>query len=92
INNSDQHRRTTFLGEYYTDTVFPRVHLMGYNAVRNERYKYIHYVDLDGADELYDLREDPYELKNLISDPAYAEVLIQMTGELEQQLTATGFQ
>lgn len=91
FNNNVKDWRTSFLVEYYTDTVFPRVHMMGYKAVRNERYKYIHYLDLRGADELYDLQEDPYELKNLFGDPAYAEVLTQMMGEMEQQFALTNF-
>jgi len=42
---------------------------MGYQAMRTRRWKYIHYRDLNGADELYDLEKDPYEMENLISDP-----------------------
>jgi arylsulfatase A-like enzyme len=41
---------------------------MGYKAVRTRRWKYIHYVDLANADELYDLKTDPYELDNRIGD------------------------
>lgn len=62
--------REAFLIEYYSDRVFPWVVNMGYQAVRTERWKYIHYVELDGMDELYDLRSDPFELTNLIADPA----------------------
>jgi N-acetylglucosamine-6-sulfatase len=62
--------RKSFLIEYHTDTVFPRLREMGYRAVRTSRYKYIHYVDLEGMDELYDLKEDPYEMKNVISNPS----------------------
>ena len=62
-------KRDAVLIEYYSDTVFPRVRKMGYQAVRTERWKYIHYRDLEGADELYDLRTDPFELKNRIQDP-----------------------
>jgi uncharacterized sulfatase len=36
------------------------------------------------ARELYDLRKDPYELKNVAEDPAYAEVV----KELDQRLMA----
>src|SRR4029079_10970941 len=54
--------------EYYTDTVFPRMHKMGYVALRTERWKLIHYKELPGADELYDLQSDPYELKNVATD------------------------
>lgn len=83
--------RTSFLVEYYSDTVFPRIVNMGYKAVRNERYKYIHYVDLDGMDELYDLQTDPYELKNIINDPASAEILNEMKDELKIQLESTSY-
>lgn len=79
--------RTSFLVEYYSDTVFPRIVNMGYKAVRNERYKYIHYEELSGMDELYDLANDPYELKNVIQDPQLEQVLGEMKAELEKQLT-----
>jgi len=74
--------RTSFLIEYYTDTVFPRVLTMGYKAVRTQRYKYIHYTDLEGMDELYDLKVDPYEMKNLIDDPGAQSTLKQLKAEL----------
>jgi N-acetylglucosamine-6-sulfatase len=61
--------RQEFLIEYYSDKVFPRIQNMGYQAVRTERWKYIHYRDMSGADELYDLAKDPYELTNRIGDP-----------------------
>ncbi len=79
--------RTSFLIEYYSDTVFPRIVNMGYKAVRNDRYKYIHYTDLQGMDELYDLQEDPYELKNIISDPKSAHLLLEMQGLLTSELS-----
>ena len=58
--------RQSVLIEYYSDTVFPRIRNMGYQAVRTERYKYIDYLELAGMDELYDLQADPYELDNLV--------------------------
>lgn len=60
--------------EYFSDTVFPRVLKMGYHAVRDEQFKYIQYIDLAGMDELYDLKADPYELKNLAGDTTYSAV------------------
>ena len=66
--------RSAFLAEYYSDTVFSRIRTMGYQAVRTDRYKYIHYTDLDGMDELYDLVVDPSEMENLFADPAHAEL------------------
>ena len=76
--------RTSFLIEYYTDTVFPRVLKMGYKAVRTQRYKYIHYTELDGMDELYDLVADPYEMKNLMGDPRSQTVLNELKRELRR--------
>jgi len=74
--------KDSLLIEYYTDTVFPRVLNMGYKAVRTGRYKYIHYTDLEGMDELYDLKNDPYEMKNLVGDPALRPTLARMKAEL----------
>jgi len=86
INNQASDWRTSILIEYYSDTVFPRIVTMGYKAVRNERYKYIHYLELPDADELYDLQEDPYELKNRIGDPELKEVLEELKTLLLQKV------
>ena len=64
--------RHSFLIEYFSDTVFPRVRNMGYHAVRTERWKYIHYNELAEMDEFYDLESDPFEMRNLIDEPAGA--------------------
>ena len=81
--------RSSFLIEYYSDKVFPRVVQMGYKAVRNQRWKYIHYLELAEMDELYDLQTDPYELKNLIQQPGAAKQLSAMRTELERLLQET---
>jgi arylsulfatase A-like enzyme len=60
---------------------------MGYKAVRDERWKYIHYLDHENSDELYDLQSDPYELKNQIGNAAIAAEAERMKNELKQ-LTA----
>jgi len=57
--------RDAFLIEYYSDTVFKRMDRMGYDAVRTKYWKYIHYRELRGADEIYDMVGDPCELLNL---------------------------
>jgi len=59
-------RRDAVWIEYYSDTVMPRIRNMGYQAVRTNRWKYIQYRELQGMDELYDLRRDPYEMTNVI--------------------------
>jgi len=47
----------------------------------SNRYKYI-FNDRD-MDEFYDLKEDPYEMNNLIDDQNYAEILTDMKNRLE---------
>ncbi|MBP7141828.1 MAG: sulfatase-like hydrolase/transferase [Opitutaceae bacterium] len=79
--------REAFLIEYYTDTVFPRVRNMGYQAVRTNDWKYIHYVDLKDADELYDMNRDPYEMRNLIGNAKLAD---RMKAKLIQVRAETG--
>jgi arylsulfatase A-like enzyme len=79
--------RTSFLVEYDSDTVFPRVQNMGYTAVRTARYKYIHYNELSGMDELYDLQADPYEMKNRIADSAAQATLREMQAELKKLMS-----
>lgn len=81
--------RSSFLIEYTTDIVFPRMLKMGYDAVRTERYKFIRYRELDGMNELYDLQADPYELANLITAPSAAGVRRQMEAELQGILAAS---
>lgn len=81
--------RNSFLIEYYSDKVFPRIAQMGYKAVRNQRWKYIHYLELDGMDELYDLKTDPFEMKNLAREPAAQTTLEEMKRELERLLRET---
>jgi arylsulfatase A-like enzyme len=77
--------RQSFLIEYFSDTVFPRVAQMGYQAVRTEKHKYIHYVDLKGMDEIYDLQADPYEMINMMGQ-SQGPALIRNLDSLRQRL------
>lgn len=77
---------TSFLIQYNTDTVFPRVNKMGYRAIRTKRWKYIRYHDLKQMDELYDMVHDPYEMQNVIGRPESAEVLPELQSQLERLL------
>jgi arylsulfatase A-like enzyme len=45
---------------------------LNYQGVRTDRYLYANYGT--GEQELYDLRNDPFELQNAATNPAYAEV------------------
>ena len=72
----------SFLIEYTSDIVFPRIERMGYEAVRTERHKYIRYLELEGMDELYDLEADPYELENLIASAAHEALRRRLDAQL----------
>jgi N-acetylglucosamine-6-sulfatase len=83
--------RSSFLIEYFSDTVFPRIRNMGYAAVRTGRHKYIEYRELEGMNELYDLQADPSEERNLVGVPAAAPLLQQMQAELRRLQRETAF-
>jgi N-acetylglucosamine-6-sulfatase len=78
--------RTSVLIQYNTDTVFPRVHKMGYRAIRTRRWKYVQYLELAGMDELYDLKHDPYEMENVIGRSESRPVLQRLKSELDEML------
>lgn len=82
--------RRSFLIQYNTDTVFPRVKTMGYRAIRTQRWKFIRYLELDGMNELYDLQADPYEMTNLISREDNHEVVNRLNRELDALLDDAG--
>jgi arylsulfatase A-like enzyme len=78
--------RRSVLCEYYAENAMPWLVGMGYKAVRTERHKLIHWVNKAGlpgiVDELYDLREDPYEIRNLIRSRAHAATVQRLRREL----------
>ena len=80
--------RTDFLCEYYREENYP--YHPTWFAVRSESAKYIHYPDIENADEFYDLRADPYELNNLCGKPAHAGRVQEYRERLEQLTLATG--
>jgi N-acetylglucosamine-6-sulfatase len=84
--------RTSFLIEYFSDTVYPRIRNMGYVAARTSRHKYIQYRELKGMDELYDLDRDPYEETNIIDRADARETLQTMQAELQRLIDQTRYE
>ena len=77
--------RKSFLIEYWAENAYPWLVQMTYKAIRTDRHKYIHWVNRGQAgelDELYDLERDPYEVKNVISSPAYRAVRKKLQRDL----------
>ena len=60
---------------------FPMSYDKPYTGVRTNRYKYV--VWSYGAQELYDLRKDPYEIHNVVADPGYSAVRTRLAQKLE---------
>lgn len=69
---------------YYRYYEYPAVHMVAkHYGIRTDRYKLIRYHEL-GEWELFDLEKDPDEMTSVYSDPAYADVVRRLKGELEQ--------
>jgi N-acetylglucosamine-6-sulfatase len=76
--------RESFLVEYFNESAWPWIVGMSYKAVRTDTAKLIHWVHKEGVDELYDLERDPYEMKNVIADAAYAGTKKKLHKELRK--------
>jgi len=83
--------RESFLYEYFqeVDRRFKRPTVL---AVRTKRWKYVTYPLADKlTDELYDMKNDPQELDNMIGGAGCADVVEQMKKELERLKRKTNF-
>src|SRR3546814_14889341 len=68
------------LYEYYE---FPAAHCVRpHRGVRDLRWKYIHFYRDPEEEELYDLANDPREMRNLAADPALAAQLQRLRARL----------
>jgi N-acetylglucosamine-6-sulfatase len=74
--------RDYFLYVYYWEKNFPQSPTVF--SLRGDRYKYITYYGLWDADELYDLKADPTESKNLLYDSKFKDI----AGDMEKRLYA----
>ena len=78
--NKEDNWRKSMLFEYYLDTYWPYA---GPNqiAVRTENYKLVDAFLENDIDELYDLKNDPGEMKNLINVEAYDSIEEELRNE-----------
>jgi arylsulfatase A-like enzyme len=79
-------------------------HVPGHYGVRTDRYKLIYYygkpLGMKGAQppetepawELFDLKNDPREMKNLYADPKYQSVVKELKNELQRLQRGAGDQ
>jgi arylsulfatase A-like enzyme len=69
---------------YYHYYEYPAVHsVKRHYGINTDRYVLIHfYYDIDEW-ELYDLKNDPDEMKNVYNDPAFAEIRNNLKSRLK---------
>jgi len=93
VQNGDPAWRKAWFYEYNYEKQFP--YTPNVRAIRNDDLKYIHYPPGDGTPdkhmaELYDLKNDPTERHNVISDPKYADKLSGLKSDLLRLMAETG--
>jgi N-acetylglucosamine-6-sulfatase len=79
--------------DYYYEKQFP--YTPNVRGVRTDEWKYICYPHGDGGPdrhlaELYLIKSDPEERKNLIRDPAFAGKVRELQAEMDRLMKATG--
>jgi arylsulfatase A-like enzyme len=73
--------RKSFYYHYYE---YPGPHsVRRHYGVRDQRYTLAYYYRIDEW-ELFDRKQDPKQLKNVYDDPAYADTVKQLKGELSR--------
>jgi len=69
---------------YYHYYEYPAVHaVQRHNGVRTKTHKLIHFYNIDEW-ELYDLKADPDELRNVVEESQYAGVATELKAKLKQ--------
>ncbi|RYF60872.1 MAG: DUF4976 domain-containing protein, partial [Cytophagaceae bacterium] len=74
--------------EYYWEADFPQTPTMF--GVRTDRYKYIFNHGVWDANELYDLKNDPQEVNNLIRSADHQAIAKEMKSKVFDWLESTG--
>jgi N-acetylglucosamine-6-sulfatase len=93
VRESDPSWRKAWFYEYNYEKQFP--YTPNIRAVRTDEWKYMHYPHGDGSPdrhmaELYNLKDDPEERRNLIAEPKYAGKITEMKELLAKLMTETG--
>lgn len=70
---------------YFHYYEYPAWHMVKkHYGIRTKRYKLMHFYDDIDAWELYDLKTDPGEMKNVYADPEYADIVQMLMTDLKQ--------
>jgi N-acetylglucosamine-6-sulfatase len=74
--------------EYYWEMAYPSTPTLF--AVRTDRYKYIFNHGVWDTNELYDLKNDPFEMNNLIRSPEHQKLAEELRSDIFTWLETTG--
>ena len=80
--------RTAFFYEYFYERNYAIPTVL---AVRTDTAKIIKYPGHDEWTEVFDLKADPYETKNLVNEPASNDLVAKMQTEFDRQAKAVDF-
>ena len=80
--------REHFLYVYYWEKNFPQSPTVF--SLRGDQYKYITYYGLWDTDELYDIKNDPAESRNLLHDPKFTPIAKTMENRLYEMMDEMG--
>ena len=67
-----------------------RHRIPAFEGLRNDRFKYVRYIDHGGHEFLHDLEVDPDELVNLAGDPKHTETLQAMRRRTSERVKLLG--
>ena len=81
--------RDSYFYCYFFEKGFANVPMT--TAVRTTDAKLIKYPGHEEWTEVFDLKADPYEIRNLASDPAFADLRRRLEAEYDKQSKAIGF-
>jgi N-acetylglucosamine-6-sulfatase len=93
VREGDPSWRKSWFYEYNYEKQFP--YTPNIRGVRTDEWKYVRYPHGDGSPdrhlaELYHLKDDPEEQKNVINDPKVAAKLSELQSELSRLMKETG--
>lgn len=93
VKEGDSNWRKSWFYYYNYEKQFP--YTPNVRALRTDDWKYIRYPHGDGSPdrhlaELYDLKNDPGETKNLIKDPGQQQRIAELRAELDKVMADTG--
>jgi N-acetylglucosamine-6-sulfatase len=80
LQGKDSDWRNEVYYEYYWERDFP--HTPTVFGVRTEKYKYMTYHGIWDIDELYDLKNDPDEMYNLITQADMKDIIIELRNKV----------